>query len=149
MKKALISASAVLMISSVAVADNNKLGVGVSVAGTSTTVRAPIKLDDKMRLEPFIGFEYINKNSSSNTNFEIGTGFHLLQAINSNINAYYGGYVGYIDRGNSGLELGPVAGVEYAFNPQFTLGAEVRVDFGFGDITTIRTDSSVLLRYYF
>ena len=147
--KTLVAVSAALMISSVAVADEQKFGVGVSVNQNTTTIRGTVNLDKTMRLEPFLGFTYDNANNNSNTTLEIGTAFHLLQSINSNMNAYYGGYVGYIDRVNSGLALGPVAGVEYALDPQFTLGAEVRVDFGFGDVTNIGTNSEVILRYYF
>ena len=146
--KTLVAASTALMISSVAVADEQKFGVGVSVNQDTTKIRGVINLDKTMRLEPFLGFRYNNINNNSNTTLEIGTAFHLLQSINSNMNAYYGGYVGYTDV-NSGLALGPVAGVEYALDPQFTLGAEVRVDIGFGDVTNIGTNSEVILRYYF
>jgi hypothetical protein len=137
-------------------ADEQQFGMGVGVAGTdSTTIRGTVSLDDGLRLEPFFGFTYQNPDKGdAATNVNVGTALHMTKMINSKINAYYGGFVG-IARQDDGdnidtiFNLGPVAGVEYAFDKQFTLGAEVRFDLGLGDNTVIGTDSSVLLRYYF
>jgi len=72
------------------------------------------------------------------------------------LTAYYGGFAGihnydYGSGAASGtiFNFGPVAGVEYALDKQFTLGAEMKFNLGFGDETVLGTDSSVLLRYYF
>ena len=149
--KTAVALSAALMISSVAVADDSKYGVGISLDTQRTaTIRGTINVDDDMRFEPFVAFGYSDKNfGGSSTDFSIGTGFHWMKPINSNITAYYGGYVGYFDYTTSVFALGPVAGVEYAFDPQFTLGAEVSFDFAFGDNNIFGTNSEVLLRYYF
>jgi len=147
--KIAVALSAALMISTVAVADDAKYGVGVSVSGNAATIRGTINVDDDMRFEPFFGFSYVDTDFGSSTGLSIGTGFHWLKPINSNITAYYGGYVGYFDNTTSVFALGPVAGVEYAFDPQFTLGAEVSFDLAFGDVSQFGTNSEVILRYYF
>ncbi len=144
-------------LSTSAVADEPQFGLGVGVAGqNSTTIRGTITLDDQLRLEPYFGFSYLNPDKGdSRTDIELGSALHIMAPINNKIRAYYGGFAGIKNHdygnGDSGtvLNLGPVAGVEYAFDPHFTLGAEVRLNAGFGDYTTIGTDSAVLLRYYY
>ena len=152
--KTLVAVSAALMISTIALADGEKFGVGVSVNQDTTKIRGTINLDKTMRLEPFLGFGYTDLNNGSKSNFQIGTGFHLLQPLSSKMSAYYGGYVEYqnVDNGvtsSNGLGLGPVAGVEYALDEKFTLGAEVSFAFDFGDNNNFGTNSEILLRYYF
>jgi len=144
-------------LSTAAVADEPQFGVGVGVAGqNSTTLRGTVTLDDDLRLEPYFGFSYLNPDTgSSKTDITLGSALHVMEPINSKMSAYYGAFAGLLNydygNNNSGtvFNLGPVAGVEYAFDPHFTLGAEVRLTAGFGDYTAISTDSSVLLRYYF
>ena len=154
--KTAVAVSTLLLLSSVAVAQEQKLGLGVSVAGdNAATIRGTINLDETMRLEPFLGYQYrkIDGANNSETAFTIGTSFHMLQPVSSTVSAYYGGFVAFQNEDNgvsrNTFNLGPVAGVEYAFDPQFTLGAEVRFNLGFGDVSTFGTDSAVVLRYYF
>lgn len=160
MKKVISKTVAALVVasslSSVASAAENQLGMGISVAGNDALLRGTINLDKTMRLEPFLGYTYTKPDGgTSRTDLSLGTGFHLLKPINSKINMYYGGFVGIVnyDYGNNSsgtvFGLGPVAGVEYAFDKQFTLGAEAKINLGFGDTTTFGTDSAVVLRYYF
>ncbi|WP_297484982.1 hypothetical protein [Sulfurimonas sp.] len=147
-------------LSTAAVADEPQFGLGVGVAGqNSATLRGTISLEDNMRVEPYFGFSYQDKNPSngnSETTLDVGSALHMMQPINSVLTAYYGGFAGihnydYGTGNNSGtiFNFGPVAGVEYALDKQFTLGAEMRFNLGFGDETAIGTESSVLLRYYF
>jgi len=150
-------------LSTAAVADEPQYGVGVGVAGQdSALIKGSVSLENNLRLEPFLGFTYHDGDTTSTTNFQIGTALEVMKPISSAINAYYGGYAGIVTNStdytinntttsvsSTNLNLGPVAGVEYAFDKQFTLGAEVRFDIGFGDVTTFGTNSSVLLRYYF
>ena len=143
-------------LATTAVANEMQFGLGVGVAGqNSTTLRGTISLENNMRVEPYFGFSYQDPNgASSQTTLDIGSALHIMKPINGAINMYYGGFAGvrnYDYGGNSEttLNFGPVAGVEYAFDKQFTLGAEMRFYLGFGDITEAGTDSSVLLRYYF
>jgi len=155
--KTLSTVALVGALSTTAVADEPQIGIGVGVAGqNSTTLRGTVRIEDNLRLEPFFGFSYLDPDKgSSSRNLELGSALHILAPINSKIRAYYGVYVGLLnyDYGNSNsgtvFNLGPVAGVEYAFDPHFTLGAEVRLNAGFGDYTTIGTDSAVLVRYYY
>jgi hypothetical protein len=144
------------VLSNTAVAsDTTQLGLGVGITGDTTTLRGTIDLDNSLRLEPYFGFSYKDPNGGkSTTNLKIGTALHVKQALTNIINGYYGGFFG-INNYDNGVtsstivNLGPVAGVEYAFDKQFTLGAEVRLNFGLGDDTVIGTNSAVLLRYYF
>ena len=155
--KTLSTVALVGALSTSAVADEPQFGLGVGVAGqNSTTIRGTVTLDDQLRLEPYFGFSYLNPDTgSSKTDITLGSALHVMAPINNKISAYYGGFAGIKNydygNGDSGtiLNLGPVAGVEYAFDQKFTLGAEVRFDVGFGDYTAVSTDSSVLLRYYF
>lgn len=144
------------LLASSALAQESQFGVGVGVASDNAALlRGTINLDNNMRLEPFFGYTYKNPDNQPSISYlELGTALHLLQPISSKINAYYGGYVGYENdeingNGNSLFKLGPVAGVEYAFDKQFTLGAEVGLGLGFGDEIIVTTDSAVILRYYF
>ena len=160
MLKTLSAAALAGALSTAAVADEPQFGVGVGIAGQdSTVIKGSMTLNNNLRLEPFLGFTYYDGNN----NFQVGTALELTKPISSKITGYYGGYVGlsstdgYVPGYNNttanttvtNFNLGPVAGVEYAFDKQFTLGAEVRFDLGFGDVTTFGTNSSVLLRYYF
>jgi len=156
MLKTLLAAALAGALSTAAVADEPQLGLGVSVAGNnSAMIRGTVDLQSNLRLEPYLAFSYDDPSGSkSSTDLEVGSALHIMQPIKSALNGYYGGFVGidtYDNGSNSGtiVNLGPVAGVEYAFDPQFTLGAEVRFNLGFGDKTVVNTDSSVLLRYYF
>lgn len=163
MLKTLSAAALAGALSTAAVADEPQFGVGVGIAGQdSALIKGTITLEDNLRLEPFLGFTYQDGDNTSVTNFQIGTALEVMKPISSKITGYYGGYVGILTSSadytygntttsvsNTNFNLGPVAGVEYAFDKQFTLGAEVRFDLGFGDVTTFGTNSSVLLRYYF
>ena len=168
MLRTLSVAAVAAMLSSSAMADDQKYGVGVGVAGqNSTLLRGVVNLDNDLRLEPFFAFGYQDADTTSNSNFQVGTSVEVVKPVSTNISTYYGGYVGLttasvditVPNGFGGttttsasstsFNLGPVAGVEYAFDKQFTLGAEVKFDLGFGDVTTFGTSSSVLLRYYF
>jgi len=128
----------------------------ISVLGIgATTIRGTVTLGDGLRLEPYLGFGYTDPDGSESvTDINLGSALHMVKPVSAKVNAYYGGYVGLdsIDVGSTSyttFNLGPVAGVEYAFDPQFTLGAEVSVNVGFGDVTSVATNSAVLLRYYF
>jgi len=159
MKSTLTKTVAALAVASAlstsAVAADNQFGVGVSVAGDAAQLRGTINLDNTMRLEPFFGYTYENPDGgNSRTNLSIGTAFHFMKPVSSKINLYYGAFAGLdntdVGNGSSNVfALGPVAGVEYAFDKQFTLGAEAKVNIGFGDTTVFGTDSAVILRYYF
>ena len=141
-------------ISSPVAADDTQVGVGASFNGDTTALRGSVTLDEHIRLEPYFGFSYLNPDQgSSTTNYTIGTTMEYTKELHDKINGYAGGFVSidHIDRGNSATNFvfGPVAGVEYALDPHFTVGGEVRFDIGVGDDTTLQTDSSILLRYYF
>lgn len=154
--KLLLAIGITTSLSTTALAQDHKFGLGIGVApSNSAVIRGTINLDETTRLEPFFGFSYINPDKGDSTSrVELGTAFHLLKPINPKMNAYYGAYVSYQknDTGNADQSLfilGPVAGVEYALDEQFTLGAEVNIGLGFGDATVFGTDSAVILRYYF
>ena len=160
MLKTVATVALVGALSTAAVADEPQFGLGVGVAGQhSATLRGTISLEDNMRVEPYFGFSYQDKNPSngnSETTLDVGSALHMMQPISSVLTAYYGGFAGIhnYDYGSGAVSgtifnFGPVAGVEYALDKQFTLGAEMRFNLGFGDETAIGTESSVLLRYYF
>ncbi len=133
-------------------------GIGVSATGNNaTTIRAEVKLEPNLRLEPFFGFTYVD-DGISKTNLSIGTAAHIYGSVSEKISMYYGGFVGIgytkedtgtASASNTNFNFGPVAGVEYALDPKFSVGTEVGVTLGFGDVTTFGTSTSVLLRYYF
>ena len=136
--------STLVLVSDVTAGD---IGVAIGIGSNSTQIRADFNINDSMRLEPFGSVRLTDLDTDK---FELGLGFHMLEEIKPSISAYYGAYVGFLDDyPNTMFTVGPVAGVEYAFDSQFTLGPEVRVDFACGDTTDIRTNSSALLRYYF
>lgn len=136
-------------------ADDRQLGVGASFNNDTTQIRGIIGLEDDLRLEPYLGFNYRNPDKgSSTTNYTIGTSLEYAKQLYAKINGYAGGFAGidHIDIGvddKTNFVFGPVAGVEYAFDPHFTLGGEIRLNVAVGDDTALSTDSSILLRYYF
>jgi len=163
MSKTVSAVAVAAALSTSLMAQEPQYGVGVGVAGqNNTTIRGTVTLEDGLRLEPFFGFTYLDGDSTSSTNLSIGSALHIVKPVNPKINAYYGGFVGLstsnyeFKSGNTkttssttNVNLGPVAGVEYLFDKQFTLGAEVQLNLGLGDNTTFGTNSAVLLRYYF
>ena len=159
MKKLILKTVSVVALvgtlSTTAVADETQFGLGVGVNATdSTTLRGTISLQNSMRLEPYLGFSYKDPSTGdSQTTLNVGSALDIVKPINDALNAYYGGFIGISSYDNGTSETifncGPVAGVEYILNPQFTFGAEMKFNFGFGDETILKTDSSVVLRYYF
>ena len=132
-----------------------KFGAAVSFNDNKTEIRGIIELEDDLRLEPYFGFTYIDPdNTPSTTNYSLGTSLEFTKTLHANLNGYAGGFIG-IDHQDTGTVsttdflLGPVAGVEYALDPHFTVGGEVRLTIGVGDNTILGTDSTILLRYYF
>ena len=150
-----LSGALLAALGSPVVADDTQVGVGASFNGDTTELRGIVGLNDNLRLEPYFGFEYENPDKgSSTTNYTIGTSLEYAKQLHASISGYAGGFVGidHIDTGvddKTNFVFGPVAGVEYAFDPHFTLGGEVRLNVAVGDDTILSTDSSILLRYYF
>ena len=163
LKAVAASALVATMATTPAMAEDTQFGVGVAVAGqNSTTIRGTVSLENNLRLEPYVGVSYTDNSGTSSTNFALGAALHVMKPVNSKINAYFGGFAGIdtsssdytvgnttVSTSTTDFNFGPVAGVEYAFDRQFTLGAEVRAYLGFGDVTRVGTDSAVLVRYYF
>ena len=155
--KKIVYGTVVAMVigSSVAIADDANIGVGVSIGDTNSQIRMPIELDNSLRLEPYFGFSYKNPDdAASTTNWQIGAALHKEKEFKEAISGYYGGYLGFerneIDNSSQNVFiLGPVAGIEYALEKNFTIGGEVRLNIGFGDETQVETQTAVLLRYYF
>ena len=153
MKKNIIKAVSALglvsALSTSAVAAD--FGMAAGISGTNNSeIRGIVKLDDSMRLEPYVGFEYLSPSvGASRTNFTLGTAFHMLQPLSAKTDLYYGAYIDFSTDALSDVDLGPVAGVEYKFAKEFSVAGEVALNFGFGGATQIGTTTSAVLRYYF
>jgi hypothetical protein len=154
LKKAALVTGMIVTLSSGATAQ--QFGVGVGITGNSSSVvSGVVGLNEEMRLAPYIAFQ--TQSEPSSTDFRVGTAFHMLHGASEKVKLYYGAFAGVsysqIDTGRKVsttlLELGPVGGVEYALDKQFTLGAEVSLDMAFGDKTVVTTNSMALIRYYF
>ena len=134
---------------------NSQTSVGAGLSQDYSIIRATIGLSDELRLEPYLGFSYSKPDGGvKTTSFDIGVAIEVVKSINNSLNGYFGGFVGLNNYDTGGISnntflLGPVGGVEYFFNSQFSLGGEIRLEVGFGDTTRFNTDSIVLLRYYF
>jgi hypothetical protein len=143
------------LVGTTAIADDDRVGFGVSVAGDDTTkIRADFQIDDDFRLEPYVGFNYTIPDEGDDTyHMMVGTGAHFLKEVSNNTMAYYGGYAELIQN-NDGTNtdtqfgLGPVVGVEYSFAKDFSIGAEASFKITFGDSAQLETASAVLFRYY-
>ena len=137
-----------------AMAEDTQVGVAASFNQNSSEIRGIVGLNDDLRLEPFIAFAYISPDEGDSfINYTIGSTLEYTKELHTNINGYAGGFaaISHLDAGdgNTNFFFGPLAGVEYEFTPNFTLGGEVRFEIGVGDYTTLSTNSSILLRYYF
>ena len=151
---ALFTGAVLAALATPTMADDTQVGVGASFNGDTTEIRGSVTLDEHLRLEPYFGLNYQNPDQgSSTTDYTIGTTLEYTKDLHDKINGYVGGFAGidHIDRGSGSTNFvfGPLAGVEYAFHSHFTLGGEIRLNVGVGDDTTLRTDSTILLRYYF
>jgi len=135
------------------VASATDFGMAADISGNnSSQIRGIVKLNETMRLEPYLGLTYTSPNyGSSSTNLQLGTAFHLLQPLSDTTKLYYGAYVDFgIDAPQyNDFNFGPVAGVEYMFAKEFSVSGEVTLNFGFGSGTKISTNTSAVLRYYF
>jgi hypothetical protein len=143
------------LVGSALMADDDKVGFGVSVAGDDTTkIRADFQIEDDFRLEPYIGFDYTIPDQGDDTyTMMVGTGAHFLKEVTNDTLAYYGAYAELIqsdDGTNSDTQfgLGPVVGVEYSFAKDFSIGAEASLKMTFGDSSKLETASAILFRYY-
>ena len=145
-KKLLVSTVALATLSTAAVAEND-FGLAFGVGNASSVIKADIVIDKGMRIEPFFSFGYTKIPGS---NISIGTAFHITDELSKKMDVYYGGYVGltYVSS-NTNFILGPVAGLEYHFDKQFSLGGEVDFDLGFGNTTSFGTRTQLIARYYF
>ncbi len=133
---------------------SDQIGIGAGVSSDQAIIRADVDIDNNMRIEPYFGYIYSNPdNYSSTTSIEAGIALHIKKGISGKLKGYYGGFAGidYYDSISSTTNfiVGPVGGVEYFFDPQFSFGGEIRLKFGFGDDTTLQTNSIALIRYYF
>ena len=152
---AVLTGAIMAVLTTPSMAEETQYGIGASFNSDTTQIRGIVGLEDDLRLEPYFGFNYRNPDKgSSTTNYAIGTSLEYVKQLHGSINGYAGGFVGidHIDTGvddKTNFVFGPVAGVEYAFDPHFTLGGEVRLNVAVGDDTVLGTDSSILLRYYF
>ena len=147
-KNLLVSTVALATLSTAAVAGND-FGLAFGVSNISPVIKADIVLDEGMRIEPFFSFGY-SSITGIGSNFSIGTAFHVTDELSKNMNVYYGGYVGIAyANSNTNFTLGPVAGLEYYFDKQFSLAGEVNFDLGFGNTTNFGTNTQLIARYYF
>jgi len=138
--------------------DTTKVGIGVGITNSGTTVRAPIDLSKEFRIEPEVEISYASADHQDTTHLSVGTGLYLLNRPSAKINLYYGGKV-LIDyqkqkvNGNSDsnteFEFGGTFGFEYLFDRHFSAGGEAGAYLGLGDATMFTTQGLALLRYYF
>jgi len=158
-KKLMAAALMGTMLATSAMADEQpRIGVGVGLSNTSSTVRVPIDIAKDLRIEPELGIGYSKADKVDNTSLLIGTGLYVMQQPSSKINLYFGGKLG-VDykstkvqgkhESNTNFYLGGAFGFEYMFERHFSAGGEAGVYLGFGDSTTFNTQGLALLRYYF
>ncbi len=135
------------------VANATDFGMAADISGNNNSqIRGIVKINETMRLEPYLGLTYTSPNyASSSTNLQLGTAFQLLQPLSNTTKLYYGAFVDFaIDAPQyNDFNFGPVAGVEYMFAKEFSVAGEVALNFGFGGGTKISTNTSAVLRYYF
>jgi len=136
-------------------AADTQMGVGIGVTGNTSVVRGTVNIAKDMRIEPYFTYTYTDPdNAPSRSNIGLGAAFHMMKSVNSKVRTYYGALAG-INSNDNGVttdtifSLGPVVGAEYFFDTHFTLGAEANLYFGFGDYTTVGTNTTAMLRYYF
>ena len=160
MNKKLIAAALMssMIVTSAMAEEQTRIGAGVGLSNSSSTLRMPIDIAKDMRIEPELGIGYSNGDKVDTTNFNIGTGLYLMAQPSAKINLYYGGklmidYNSVDANGNSdsstNFDLGGVFGFEYMFDRHFSAGGEAGAYLGFGDTTTFNTQGLALLRYYF
>ncbi len=153
-KKAVVASALLATLSTQASATDSQVGVAASFNQNTSEIRGIVGLNDNLRLEPFIAFAYISPDEGDSfTNYTVGSTLEYTKELHTNIDGYIGGFgaITHFDAGdgNTNFFFGPLAGVEYEFTPNFTLGGEIRFEIGVGDLTTLSTNSSILLRYYF
>ena len=125
-------------------------GVGLTLNGDRGVVRAIAGIEEGVRIEPYLGFSYINPDIGlSSMRYSVGSTLEFTKKLDEHVLAYYGGFAALEDNGAFEFVAGPLAGAEYGIDAHFSVGAEVRFRIGIGDNAILETDSSLLVRYKF
>ena len=148
---------AAISLSTVAFADV-KVGSGVALTSNGSSVKVPLDINSKMRVEPEVAFGYKSDGDNSYTNFGLMAGVYLMSQPAKKINLFYGGKLGFsvssskvgsVSNSDTIVNLIPTAGFEYFLDPKVSVGGEAGFGFGFGDVTNIGLTTATTLRYYF
>ena len=155
MKKHTLLATLTLFITHIMAAEDIHYGIGVALSNAdATAIAVPMDVTlssgTELRVEPMLGLNAIEQNN----HFIVGSGIYLKKDFSNKLQAYYGGKLTLVSTHNWGTtttysSLGAVAGVEYFFDSQLSLGAEISGNLHVGDAAGITTASQTNIRFYF
>jgi len=128
MKKVLLVVLAVVLVSSVSMAQLSagKLAITTDIPGNS--IGAAYALSENMRIDGGVTFQSTSVAGTSATAFGIGANVKLYHPAVENVTYFYGGGVSFSTVGDpaiTSLGLKAIGGAEYWFSSRFAIGGYV------------------------
>jgi len=144
MKKALLVVLAVLLVSSLSVAQLSAGKIGITTDIPAKSIGAAYALSENMRLDAGLTFESTAPPSPATSSTEIGIGasIKLYHPAVENVTYYYGGGVGFNTAGDpafSTIGISVMGGAEYWFSSRFAVGANVSLGFTNSGVSGAKT----------
>lgn len=133
MKKALLVVLAVLLVSSVSMAQLSAGKIGISTDIPAGSIGAAYALSENMRLDAGLSFSSTSTTGgTSSTGFGIGGSVKLYSPAMENVSYFYGGGVNFGSVGSPAVTtigVNVLGGAEYWFSSRFAMGGYVSLGF--------------------
>lgn len=133
MKKALLVVLAVLLVSSVSMAQLSAGKIGISTDIPGGSIGAAYALSENMRVDAGLTFQSFSPAvGSSVTTFGIGGSLKMYNPAVENVSYFYGAGINFGSSGSPSVTtigINALGGAEYWFSPRFAMGGYV--SFGF------------------
>lgn len=140
MKKALLVVLAIVLVSSVSMAQLSAGKIGISTDIPAGSLGAAYALSENMRIDAGVTFNTVSPPSPATSfgTIGLGVGLKMYHPAMENVTYFYGGSFGFASSGPSGakatsLNVNVLGGAEYWFSSRFAMGGYV--SFGFGSST--------------
>lgn len=140
MKKVLLVVVAMLLVSSVSMAQLSAGKLGVTTDIPASSIGAAYALSENMRIDAGLTFQTTSPPSpaKSSTTIGVGASLKMYNPAMEGVTYFYGGQFNFSSSGPSGatstaLGVAVLGGAEYWFSSRFAVGAHV--SFGFGSST--------------
>ena len=123
----------------------NEQRAHVGIAHDTNSIHLGYDIDQDIRVETYFAYDETNDER-----VDLGVGAFYKKDLSKETNIYMGARFGVVDFkfADGGVFAMPAFGGEYMVHQDISVGAEVGVATGSGDIPT-QTQTNLTLRYYF